>query len=321
MRRAAASLLLAVCPLAAQMPTLRTTARLVVAPTTVVDGKGHYVFGLTARDFELYDNGKRREIRSDALYEPLSLVLAVQSSEFSAEVLNKMHRIGSLVEPLLAGERGEAAVVSFDSEVRVVQALTPDFDLVARALRALSPGDQGGKMIDAVAESIRMLEARPVERRRVLLVVSESRDRGSKGKLEDAITAAQRNNVSVYPVTYSAYLTPFTAKPGAIPPPGGFDLLGVFREIGRLATERTSDAFATYTGGERLSFRRQRSLERALVRIGEELHSQYLLTFDAAPAEDNVFHAIEVKLPRHPGLRVRTRPGYWLSEPEAPPNY
>ncbi len=317
MRRSHALLLLTAGPLFAQAPTLRTTVRLVVAPTTVTDAKGRYVEGLTASDFELYDNGKRRAIRADTLYEPISLVLAVQASSFSAEAINKTSRIGSLIEPLLAGERGEASVISFDSDVRVLQPLTSDFNRVTRALRSVSPGDEGSRMIDAVAEAVRMLAARPAERRRVVLVFGESRDRSSKTKLEDAVTAAQQQNVSIYPVTYSAYLTAYTSKPGVGPKPtGGINLIALFREIGRLATANTSVAFSTYTGGSRLSFNRQKTLERAVVRIGEELHSQYLLTFEAGPGEDDLFHALEVKVPRQPKLQVRSRPGYWLSAPD-----
>ncbi|HVX67961.1 MAG TPA: VWA domain-containing protein [Bryobacteraceae bacterium] len=318
MRRAAALTALALYPLLAQTPTLRTTVRLVVAPTTVTDSKGRYAEGLSASDFELYDNGKRREIRAEALYEPISMVLAVQASSFSAEAINKTRRIASFIEPLLAGERGEAAVVTFDSQVRVLQQLTGDFDLVSRAMRALSPGDEGAGMIDAVLESVRMLAAQPPERRRILLLFGETRDRSSKARLAEAITAAQLNNVTVYPVTYSAYLTAFTSKPGTTPSPSsaGINIIAILREIGRLAKTNTTEALAEYTGGRRLSFNRQKSLEDALTEIGREVHSQYLLTFEAGAGEDAVYHALEVKLPRHPGLHARTRPGYWLTPPD-----
>jgi VWFA-related protein len=315
MRCAAVLVFVAAFPLFAQTPTLRTTVRLVVAATTVTDSKGGYVEGLTAADFELYDNGKLRRIHAEALYEPISLVVAVQTSSFSAEAINKTRRIASFIEPLLAGDRGEAAVVAFDSQVRVLQPLTANFELVSRAMRALSPGDQGAKMIDAVAESVRLLAARPAQRRRVLLVFGETRDRSSQTKLENAITAAQLHNVTIYPVTYSAYLTAFTAKPGTTPPPSsaGIDFLAILREIARLAKRDTTAALSTYTGGRRLSFNRQKSLEEAVTQIGEEVHSQYLLTFEAAPREDTLYHALEVKLPGRPGLRARTRPGYWLA--------
>jgi Ca-activated chloride channel family protein len=143
------------------------------------------------------------------------------------------------------------------------------------------------------------------------VLIGESRDRSSETKLQDAITLAQRENVPVYALSYSAFLTAFTSKPENVPPPGPFDLIGVFREIGRLGTANAAEAFARFTGGSHVSFLRQKSLEQAISRIGEELHSQYQLSFTSGAA-DSEFHAIEVKVKNRPDLIVRTRPGYWL---------
>ena len=303
------------CAALAQAP-LRTAVRLVIAPTTVTDDHGRYIDGLTERDFLLSDNGQPRDIHVDFAYIPISLVVAVECSFSSAAALNKAHKIGSMIEPLVTGERGEVAVLAFDSAVAVQQEFTSDFEKVEKALRSIQPGDDGAKAVDAVAESVRLLAARPPERRRVLLLISETRDRGSKAKLEDAITQAQHENVTIYPLTYSAYTTAFTAKAGTTPPPdqAGINIIAIFSEIGRLAKTNAAEAFAKYTGGERLSFTRQKALERAVARIGEELHSQYLLSFVAAPGETGTFHAIAVSVPGRPGSKVRTRPGYWMTE-------
>jgi VWFA-related protein len=294
---------------------MRTTVRLVVAPTTVTDPRGNFVEGLTESDFRLRDNGRSRAIHVDVAYIPISLVVAVQCSSVSAAAVNKTRRIGGMIEPLVTGERGETAVVAFDSTVSVRQDFTADFGKAQKALARLPYGDEGGRMVDAVMESARLLAARPPQRRRVLILVSETRDRGSKAELEQAITLAQQENVTIYPLTYSAYATPFTVKAGTTPPPDrlGIDLISIFREIGRLGGTNAAEAFAQYTGGERLSFTRQRTLERAVARIGEELHSQYLLSFTAPAEADAVFHAIEVTVPGRPGARVRTRPGYWMA--------
>ncbi len=312
--RALISLALAGTALA-QAP-LRTTVRLVIAPTTVVDARGRYIDGLTERDFLLRDNGQPRDIHVDFAYIPISLVIAVECSFPSAAVLNKTHKIGSMIEPLVTGERGEVAVVAFDSEVAVQQDFTADFEKVEKALRRIQPGDDGAKTVDAVAESVRLLAARPPERRRVLLLISETRDRGSRTKLEDVITQAQQENVAIYPLTYSPYTTAFTAKAGTTPPPdwAGINIIAIFSEIGRLAKANAAEAFAKYTGGERLSFTRQKALEQAVARIGEELHSQYLLSFVAAPEAVGTFHAIAVSVPGRPGAKVRTRPGYWMAD-------
>src|SRR5271155_962223 len=50
------ALLLFPALLSAQEPILRVPVRLVVAPTSVTDRAGNFINGLTAADFQLYDN-------------------------------------------------------------------------------------------------------------------------------------------------------------------------------------------------------------------------------------------------------------------------
>lgn len=302
-------------PPSSQEPPLSTTVRLVIAPTTVTDSDGRYVDGLTEKDFLVYDNGKPQRIQADVTFVPISLVVAVQSNTLAAAALNKVHRIGPMLEPLILGERGEAAVLSYDDQVSQFQGFTSDSGRLTAALRRIPPSGERARMIDAVVQAVRMLAARPANRRRVLLLIGETRDRSSKSKLEDAVTLAQRENVSVYVLSYSAFLTPFTAKAGTLPPPGGFDLIGVFREIARLAKTNAAEAFPKFTGGSHLSFLKQKGLERAVSQIGEELHSQYLLSFTSSAQPADQFHSLEVWVKNRPDLSVRTRPGYWLSAP------
>jgi hypothetical protein len=56
----------------------------------------------------------------------------------------------------------------------------------------------------------------------LMLVLGESRDRGSRMKLADAIELAQRAGVIVYFCTYSAQESAWTAKPENAPPLPGY---------------------------------------------------------------------------------------------------
>jgi len=299
----------------AQQPVIRTTVPLVVAPATVTEANGRLVDGLSASDFLLLDNGKPQAIQAEVHHQPISLVVAVQTSAISAAALAKIRKAGSLIEPLIIGQRGAAAIVAYADEVRVVQEFTGNPWKLVDACRGLRAGGAGGRMIDAVAEAVRMLAGRPASARRVILLIGETRDRSSEAALQETVTAAQRENVSIYPVTYSAFLTPFTAKPADAPPAGngGMNLFAIFREIGRLGQENAAEAFVKYTGGRRLSFLKQRGLEQAISDIGEELHSQYILSFTPAAAAGDEYHPIQVTIKGRPELRVRTRPGYWLA--------
>src|ERR1035441_5991136 len=83
----------------------RSTAALVIAPTTVTDSKGKYIDALDPADLFLYDNGMRQPIQVDESYNPISLVVAVQTSANSAAILDRLGTSGILFADLLAGDR------------------------------------------------------------------------------------------------------------------------------------------------------------------------------------------------------------------------
>jgi hypothetical protein len=70
-------------------------------------------------------------------------------------------------------------------------------------------------MLDAASESIERLQKHPGSRR-VLLLISESRDRGSEQAPEHVAMAAQTAGVAVYAATYSAFRIALTSKSGIV---------------------------------------------------------------------------------------------------------
>ncbi len=310
------ALLLAVLAFAAQNPTIVTTVPLVVVPATVTDRKGRFLDGLSTSDFQVLDNGTLERLESETEYQPISLVVAIQTNVTAAAALAKVRKIGPTFEPLVTGERGELEILAYGDGVRTVQPFTSDYDASTGAIAALRSEGDRAPLVDAVAEAIANLEGRPGNRRRIIITIGESKDRGSKAKLQDVLTRAQRSNVLIYSLTYSPYRTAFIAKPRDLPQSGdsGVNLLGILQEVGRLGQENTAEAFAHYTGGRVISFLKQRGLEQAVSRVGEELHAQYILTFTPPRSTAGVYHTIEVKLPGRPDAVVRARPGYWLGE-------
>jgi VWFA-related protein len=202
----------------------------------------------------------------------------------------------------------------------VWQEFTHSADNFSQRMRKIEPdGDSRteARMNDAVIQAVQMLADQP-KFRRVLVVIGESRDRGSHAKLEEAITKAQAANVTIYPVNYSVYKTSYTSagderfagSGSRVYNTDAGNWLMIFTEIGRLATENAGDAMAKYTGGEKVSFAKLAGLERVIAKVGEDLHSQYLLSFQADVTESRMYHAITVNV-RHADAIVRTRPGYW----------
>ena len=135
-----ALILALVLPLAAQDSRFDVHSRLVLVPVTVADANGRSVDGLEAPDFRLLDNERERKVTVDTIatgVAPIALVIAVQSSGISIPVLEKVRKIGAMIQPLVTGERGCAGVVSFAEEVAWLQECTKNPDAIQRALHRL----------------------------------------------------------------------------------------------------------------------------------------------------------------------------------------
>jgi len=285
----------------------KTTAPLVIAPTTVTDSKGHYVDGLTPADLILYDNSVPQAVQMDWTAYPISLVVGVQTSSNAGAVLDKLGGAGILLTQLLAADRGETAVLSFSDRVKVHQPFTSEPEPVIHALRMLRKEGDGARTLDAIEQALVLLEHRPQVRRRVILVIGEKRDRGSEAKLPEVVARVQRLNAAVDWLTYSPFLEPFTVKAKTAedlkpederikvqqcavcpapddtpaPPdvgPGGY--IYAIGELFRLRRPDLSQLFTTTTGGRTLSFLKKNALEQAIQLVGEEVHRQYVLSFE-----------------------------------------
>src|SRR6266446_2694108 len=187
----------------------KSNVPLVVAPATVTDSKGRYVDGLTAEDLTLYDNSVPQAIQMDWMMYPISLVVAVETSANSGAVIDKLGGSGILFTQLLAADAGETAVISFSDEVKVHQEFTGNPDLVTHSLRMLRKEGGGAHMLDAMGQALRLLERRPRERRRIILMIAEKRDRASKATLSETMQRVQQLNATVYWLMYSPFLQPF----------------------------------------------------------------------------------------------------------------
>jgi VWFA-related protein len=296
---------------------------LVLAPATVTDRQGKPIDGLSVDDFIVTDEGVKQNITldtSDTILAPVALVVAVQASGISEPALAKVRQVGGMIHPLITGQRGETALVAYDSEVRVVEGFTTNSDTIRTSFAGIDARTiKNAVLNDAVAQAVRMLATRPDNYRRILLIVGESRDRGSKTKLKTAVEAAQHAGVIVYPITYSAQATAWTARPQDNPPlPGDQDLGGAIVELARITTPNGADNLATTSGGRHLSFATLKGLEDALSLTGKEIHSQYLLSFVPASVSGSPvhpgYHRLSVRVKSRPDAVVRARPGYWPAD-------
>jgi VWFA-related protein len=316
-------------------------------PVSVQDQDDRFVNGLTPVDFQLFDNGIPQNITEDVATHPISLVVAIQANSKTERILPEVQKVSSLFDTLVVGETGEIAVLGFDHRVQTLTEFTSNPDDIKGAFQKLKTGSSQSHMNDAAMQAVRMLRNRGRDRKKILMLISETRDVGSSIDTRDVLTEAEFANVVIYAVEMSHYLNILTSKtepnrPNAIPPANRPPLpmgtiqtyttdsqtnMGnwtpIIKEIFTLVKgvfiPNSLEVYTRYTGGREENFVGLNGLEEAISRIGEEIHSQYLLTFSPSQRDQPGYHEIIVRIPARPGLRVTARRGYWIAPREAAP--
>ena len=181
------------------------------------------MYGLHSSDFVVRDNNESRPVRvddPDSMVAPLDPVALIQTSDISDSALIKIKKVGTTIQDAVVRANGAGAVVTFADQVKIVQDFTSKDEDFAATFRNLHSADsRDGKLLDAVAKGLDLLANRPNGRRRVLVIIGESKDRGSAMKIQDLLPEIQRSGVTIYNLAYSAYLTPFTTKASEYSPP------------------------------------------------------------------------------------------------------
>ncbi len=329
-------------PMADDLPRhsdIVTEVNYVIAPTTVLDKKGSIVNGLNLNNFALYDNDKPQKIVQDVAFQPISLVIAVQTNSGVENILPKIQKMGSVFETLVLGDDGEMALIAFDHRVRDIQDFTSDYKQISEAMKKLTLGASSARLNDAAMRGIRMLRNRPTSRRRVLVLITETRDQGSEARMKDVLLEAQFANTLIYTIDISSLMAGLTShaqppRPDPIPPeahhlPTGNVMtpteasqinLGnwspafveIFRSVKGIFVDNPAEYYTKWTGGREYAFKTQRTLETAISDLGDELHSQYLLSYSPTNLSQPGYHNIRVEV-NVSGLKIRTRPGYWIA--------
>jgi VWFA-related protein len=220
-------------PLAlAQTPTQQTPAisartNLVVVPALVRTKAGELIYTLSADDFVLTDNGipQKLTLDQDTGGEPLALVIAIEIGGAGTREFDKLGALTPMLESVVGNVPHKIAVVAFDSQPTLQQDFTPDFAATAAAIQDLTPGcsrqqhldncaapgsihdlslgDNGAAILDSLGFSVDLLRNQPPKYRRAILLISETLDRGSHLKLEEALRAISDTNTAIYSIGFS----------------------------------------------------------------------------------------------------------------------
>ncbi len=298
-------------PLAPDTPTLSVTTTNVLVPTLVESPNGEVIYGLKPDAFTLTDNGvpQKLHVDDDLDTTPVSLVLCLERGRSSEIEFDKFARLAPLVEQFLGTGTGEVALVEFDSQAVYREAFTRDTAVLEQDLEELRPGDGGAAILDAVGTSLDLLEHRPADRRRILLLISESRDHGSKSVTPSALVERiGTSNTLVLSLTWS----PAKAEMLDQLAHGGGNLIELLPMAVQAMRSNVAKSLAVMSGGEYLSFTRQKSFEGRISELASHARNRYMLSFrptDETPGLHVLRTAVSTDLTAH--LVART--SYWAT--------
>lgn len=300
----------------AQEPVIKVEVDVVNVYFTVRDARGRLISDLSKDDFEIYEDGKKQEIRyfSRETDLPLTLGLLVDVSRSQERLIESEKRAAELFLARVLRKQDLAFLISFGPDVQLEQDLTGSQRLLRAALEQLRvrtdptglyPGPvprvarfRGTVLFDAVYLAAREKLAREVGRK-ALVVITDGVDLGSRVKLADAVEAAQKADG----IIYSIYFFDPGAYRGLWVGPGDRDLKTMSEE----------------TGGRLFRVSRKKTLEEIFDEIQQELRNQYSLGYTPTnPARDGKFRRIEIRTGRK-DLRVQARKGYYAVPPEPQP--
>ena len=249
------------------------------------------------------------QYRRDLETQPISLVLAIETSQDASAALERIQRLGSLIDPIIGDGKGEVAVVTFDSEPKLVQDFTPDSGQVTKVLKSLKASGGDAAILDTISFCARRLAARPKNHRKILLIISETRDHGSTAPVEDVIRQLEASNTIVYSSTYSPVLDSLWATPTSNTP----NFLNLFKLLVEQAKDNTPQTLSQVSGGEYLPFKSEKAFEDKMTEISNHVFNAYLLSYqpkNLAPGQ----HTLRVRLKFASDAKLYTRSGYWAAE-------
>ena len=137
-------------------------------------------------------------------------------------------------------------------------------------------------------------------RRRIIYVVSDGRELGSKVKSKELIRFLQQNNIALYATVVGDSSTPYI---------GFLDKY----HIPLTLKENVLPQYPSATGGQAISEFRVKGIETSFQKIAEQVRVQYTAGYySTEPFIDGKYRPIEIRVLR-PGLDVIAKKGYYPS--------
>jgi VWFA-related protein len=295
--------------------TIRVTTNEVLVPTLIEKPHGEgIVYGLKPDDFIVEDNGVPQKIRVQEELDtaPFALVIALEEGRDGELEFSKLEKMGPLLEFFLADPKSQAALVGFDSKPRLIQDYTHSEETLAAGLQRLQPGDGGAAILDTIGYAVDLLEDQPKQYRRVLLLVSEERDHGSKHtKTAELIKKIGRSDVLVLSVSFSPAKAEFAHDLKDSGEDRTMNMVSALVMAVQAFRKNISKQIAVMSGGEYATFTGDKRFEQRVLEAAKDARNRYLITFSPSDRTPGL-HTIRVRTEEDYGARIVARANYWL---------
>lgn len=248
----------------------------------LVTDRGQPVTGLSARDFEVRDDGRVQRIEQVSAEQlPLDVIFVFDTSgSVSGERLAHLAQaVRAAAAGLAPGDR--VAVVTFSNRVHLLSPFTEDREVVQGTLAGLAALGRT-TLRDGVFAGLALRDT--AEGRALLLLFTDGEDTGSWLTKERVLEAARRSDVVAYAV--------------AVKPPSG--------RYGEFLAD-----LADTTGGRIVSAETDEDLQPTFLRVLSEFRHRYVLTYQPSGVVTPGWHRLEVRLKGRRGTIVARR-GYFF---------
>lgn len=320
---------------------IKLESTLVNIPLLVSDRSGRYVPQLSARDFDLYEDGVRQTIASFGSEEvPFSVVLLLDvSPSVQGSIQDIQDAAVAFVHQLRSQDR--VMVVSFDHHIHYLTDFTGDRRELEWAIRRTSTGS-GTSVYDAVYETVDR-KLRNIEGRKALILFSDGEDTTSgHASYDDAVNLVSESDVLVYGLRYPGSggggiridpwpRSPIPNIPFPFPWPwpmprrrrGPFTLSNWMAISNSAVTASSAQSWPRGRGGDFMKdiaaagggpvydAEKISDLSRVASRIAEELRHVYVISYyPTNPLSSGGYRRIRVSVTARDNIAVRHRPGY-----------
>jgi Ca-activated chloride channel homolog len=271
---------------AAQQPTFRSGTQVVSLFATVLDAENRLVPDLTQQDFEVFDNDKPQPLivfRSENL--PITAIVMLDTSGSMTGTISLLKAAAEQFVIRLLPE-DKATVGAFNDKIELNAGFTNNRDKLVSQVKDLDYGN-GTRLFDAISESLDAL--RGVEGRRVILVFTDGDDTSSRVGRGAVLDRARAEEVMIYSIGLQSEY---------------FDGARMVRTRPDSSLKKLADE----TGGGYFELKKTADLGPTFSRVAQELHSQYVLGFEAKQLDGKV-HKLAVKM-KQAGMMARARKSY-----------